>query len=74
MKSKKLAALMSAAVLTATALPFGSIGTVSAESKYNYAEALQKSMFFYEVQQSGKLPEWNNVQWRADSMVDETGT
>ena len=42
-------------------------------NKYNYAEALQKSMFFYEVQQSGKLPEWNNVPWRADSMVDEDG-
>lgn len=45
----------------------------SAAEKYNYAEALQKSMFFYEVQQSGKLPEWNSVQWRADSMVDEDG-
>ena len=41
--------------------------------KYNYAEALQKSMFFYEVQQAGKLPEWNSVSWRADSMVNEDG-
>ena len=73
MKSRKLAALMSAAVLTASALPFGPVGTVSAAGSYNYAEALQKSMFFYEVQQSGKLPEWNNVQWRADSMCDEDG-
>ena len=73
MKSKKLAALMSAAVLAATALPFGNVGTVTAAGKYNYAEALQKSMFFYEVQQSGVLPEWNTVQWRADSMVDESG-
>ncbi|MBP5432730.1 glycoside hydrolase family 9 protein, partial [Ruminococcus sp.] len=46
----------------------------NAASSYNYAEALQKSMFFYEVQQSGKLPDWNNVTWRADSMVDESGT
>ena len=73
MKSKKLAALMSAAVLTVTAMPFSSVGNVSAAGSYNYAEALQKSMFFYEVQQSGKLPDWNNVQWRADSMVDESG-
>ena len=73
MKSRKLAALMSAAVLTASALPFGPVGTASAAGSYNYAEALQKSMFFYEVQQSGKLPEWNNVQWRADSMCDEDG-
>ena len=47
---------------------------VKAASDVNYAEALQKSMFFYEVQQAGILPEWNNVQWRADSMVKEDGT
>ena len=47
--------------------------TASAALDVNYAEALQKSMFFYEVQQSGNLPEWNSVPWRADSMVDEDG-
>ncbi len=47
--------------------------TVAAGFDANYAEALQKSMFFYEVQQAGKLPEWNEVSWRADSMVDEDG-
>lgn len=75
MKSKRLAAVIAAAVMTATAVPFGTAGSTAAaaDSKYNYAEALQKSMFFYEVQQSGKLPEWNNVPWRADSMVDEDG-
>ena len=73
MKSKKLAALISAAALAATAMPFTPAGTANAAGTYNYAEALQKSMFFYEVQQSGKLPEWNNVQWRADSMCDESG-
>ncbi|WP_455530092.1 glycoside hydrolase family 9 protein [Ruminococcus sp.] len=49
------------------------VSTANAASGYNYAEALQKSMFFYEVQQSGKLPDWNMVPWRADSMVDEDG-
>ena len=74
MKSKKLAAMLSAAVLTGTALPVSAFSTpAAAASKYNYAEALQKSMFFYEVQQSGVLPEWNMVKWRADSMVDESG-
>ena len=72
MKSKKLAALIAAAAMTATSVPFAAGGTASA-ADYNYAEALQKSMFFYEVQQSGVLPEWNNVPWRADSMVDESG-
>ena len=37
----------------------------------NYAEALQKSLFFYEVQQAGVLPEWNEVSWRADSMEND---
>ena len=47
-----------------------STGT-SANSSYNYGEALQKSMFFYQVQQSGVLPDWNEVSWRADSMTND---
>lgn len=73
MKSKKIVAMIAAAVMTATAVPTFSATPVSAASKYNYAEALQKSMFFYEVQQSGVLPEWNSVPWRDNSMVDESG-
>lgn len=71
MKFKKLTAAVSALAMSAGM--FSYIPTAEAASGYNYAEALQKSMFFYEVQQSGKLPEWNDVQWRADSMVDEDG-
>ena len=37
----------------------------------NYGEALQKSLFFYEVQQAGVLPDWNEVSWRADSMEND---
>ena len=43
----------------------------SASEEINYAEALQKSLFFYEVQQAGVLPEWNEVTWRADSMEND---
>jgi hypothetical protein len=39
--------------------------------KYNYAEALQKSMFFYEVQQAGAKPNWNKVSWHADNMPND---
>lgn len=39
--------------------------------KYNYAEALQKSIFFYEAQQSGPLPSWNRVSWRGDSRLTD---
>ena len=28
-------------------------------------------MFFYQVQQSGVLPDWNEVSWRADSMTND---
>jgi endoglucanase len=34
---------------------------------FNYAEALQKSLFFYEAQRSGDLPTTNHVNWRGDS-------
>ena len=72
MKMKKVMAAFSAMAMSATMLT--SLPTANAaDSKYNYAEALQKSVFFYEVQQAGKLPEWNNVPWRGDSMVNEDG-
>jgi len=43
----------------------------AASAKPNYAEALQKSLFFYEAQQAGPLPEWNRVEWRADSTMTD---
>ena len=77
---KKLTAAASALAMSMSVLSYApkaneqdAVVTANAASSYNYAEALQKSMFFYEVQQSGKLPEWNSVAWRADSMVDEDG-
>ncbi len=57
MRLKKVTAAISAAVVSAsmfTALP---MAQSSAEVDVNYAEALQKSLFFYEVQQSGTLPD-----------------
>lgn len=78
MNFKKITAAASALAMSAgLAAYLPTMGTTapvaSAAEKYNYTEALQKSMFFYEVQQAGKLPEWNDVPWRADSMVDEDG-
>jgi hypothetical protein len=40
-----------------------------AAPNYNYGEALQKAVYFYEAQQSGKLPDWNRVEWRGDSAM-----
>ncbi len=34
---------------------------------FNYGEALQKSIMFYEFQRSGKLPDDNRINWRGDS-------
>ncbi|WP_075341630.1 glycoside hydrolase family 48 protein [Tenacibaculum agarivorans] len=47
--------------------------TLSAKvfSQYNYGEALQKSLLFYETQQSGILPDWNRISWRGDSGVND---
>ena len=38
---------------------------------FNYAEALQKSLFFYEAQRSGDLPATNRVNWRGDSGLQD---
>lgn len=73
MKFKKITAALSALAMSASMLSAVPAAN-AADSEYNYAEALQKSMFFYEVQQAGILPEWNSVLWRADSMVKEDGT
>jgi len=37
----------------------------------NYAEALQKGIWFYEAQRSGPLPPTNRVFWRADSGMND---
>ncbi len=73
MKMKKLTALASALVLGVTGMTSGmAYSSASAEEvKYNYGEALQKSLFFYQVQQAGELPEWNEVSWRDDSMLTD---
>lgn len=65
--SGAMSAVMLAASVGSTAIP-----TATAAENPNYAEALQKSLFFYECQQAGPLPEWNRVEWRDDStMIDE---
>ena len=38
---------------------------------YNYGEALQKSILFYELQRSGKLPEYIRCNWRGDSALND---
>ena len=45
--------------------------TAAAAPDYEYAKALQMSLYFYECQQAGELPDWNRVEWRGDSTVGD---
>ncbi len=79
MNFKKITAAVSALAMSAGIASYlpGKVPTVpvasvtAADVEVNYGEALQKSMFFYEVQQAGELPDWNMVSWRADSMLTD---
>ncbi|MFC4034413.1 glycoside hydrolase family 9 protein [Streptomyces polygonati] len=63
-----VAAAPSVHAAPATAAASSSASSSAASpSSYNYAEALQDSMLFYESQRSGKLPADNRVGWRGDS-------
>lgn len=44
---------------------------IAGTGAYNYGEALQKSLLFYELQRSGKLPEKTRSNWRGDSALDD---
>lgn len=71
MLKKFLSGVISAVMLTAAVNGAGSVPDAGAAFDANYAEALQKSLYFYECQQAGPLPDWNRVEWRADStMID----
>jgi endoglucanase len=54
--------------LLGNALAFSS---ASAETDFNYAEALQKALYFYEAQQSGPLSPNNRVEWRGPSCLTD---
>ncbi len=52
--------------------PVGPCTTAApASGRFDYGEALQKSLFFYEAQRSGALPADNRVSWRGDSALDD---
>ncbi|WP_010177229.1 glycoside hydrolase family 9 protein [Aquimarina agarilytica] len=47
------------------------ITSIGSYAQYNYGEVLQKSLLFYETQQSGVLPDWNRIDWRSNSGVND---
>ena len=44
---------------------------IEGTGNYNYGEALQKSILFYELQRSGPLPEQTRCNWRGDSGLED---
>ena len=67
-----LAGLRLAAVPAARAVvPHGAQAAPSAAGSFDYAEALQDSMFFYQAQRSGQLPPDSEVGWRGDSDLSD---
>lgn len=72
---KKIISSAIASVMLAASVFMGTIpqktNIASADSSINYAEALQKTLYFYECQQAGPLPDWNRVEWRGDSTMDD---
>ncbi|MEU0739904.1 glycoside hydrolase family 9 protein [Streptomyces sp. NPDC006134] len=65
------AAALAAALTAGLLLPLAAASPSAAAPAFNYGEALQKSLFFYEAQQSGKLPDTNRVSWRGDSALND---
>jgi endoglucanase len=51
----------------AVAVCLAFFATTVVAQNFNYVEALQKSLFFYEAQRSGDLPAGNRINWRGDS-------
>lgn len=45
--------------------------TSTTDQHFNYAEALQKTLYFVEAQQSGKLSPNNRVAWRGDACLSD---
>lgn len=41
------------------------------QSQFNYAEVLQKALFFFDAQRSGKLPNGFCIEWRGDSALED---
>jgi len=63
--------LLSIALVTSLLTNQSSVVTAAESGSYNYGEALQKSLMFYEFQRSGKLPTDRRDNWRGDSALTD---
>lgn len=47
------------------------VSTVLAFSAADYNNALGKSILFYDLQRSGRLPRWQRLRWRGNSALND---
>ncbi|MGC7094609.1 glycoside hydrolase family 9 protein [Amycolatopsis lurida] len=71
MPHRRSPALFAAAALLTTALATPATASTPAAASFNYGEALQKSILFYDAQRSGVLGPGNRVNWRGDSALTD---
>ena len=65
----RLISLVALICMVVSAFAFTNHINAQAAGPFNYGEALQKSIFFYEAQVSGPKPAWNRVSWRGNSAM-----
>ena len=56
-----------------TSIPATSPQITPAPGRFDLDEVLHKSILFYEVQRSGKLPSSNRIPWRGNSAMQDRG-
>ncbi len=72
LKSKKSISLVLLVLFLVECIGLNKLVSVSAAiNTYNYGEAFQKAIMFYEFQRSGKLPSDKRDNWRGDSGLDD---
>jgi len=70
MNKKNIGLILSVLLIIGICQPLTASASVN-DNNYNYGEALQKSILFYEFQRSGKLPEDKRDNWRSDSGMED---
>ncbi|CAN6247378.1 unnamed protein product [Urochloa humidicola] len=74
MAPMRIATKNSTALLAIAAVLYLMAGGGKTVAAFNYAEALDKTLLFFEAQRSGKLPRGQRVTWRGDSALTDGAT
>jgi len=70
--ARRCLALLAALGLALLTVAVGAPATrATVAETFNYGEALQKSLYFFEAQRSGRLPASNRVAWRGNSGLQD---